>query len=107
MKFKQTYKDYQYEEYTLPVVWKNKNIKIVVGMKYHTFLKYWESNGWAEYGDGFITKGFNITNFEMKLNRKDTRAECAKLMVKIEEDPMAVIENLDDFYKNLILEEAK
>lgn len=104
MEFKQTNKDATSECYEMELIWKGKNIKIIVAMQYHTFLKYWESAYHVGYGERTITPGISISNWEVKLNRKETRKACEAKIIWIKENPIEVIEELDDFYKKSIME---
>jgi len=105
MKFIKTEKTATNEKYELQHTWKGRSVKIVVGMRYHTFLKYWSASYWVEYNDNYATSSTNISSWDsnIQLNRKDTRLECAKQMIIIEENPDKVLESLDEFYKGLVL----
>ena len=95
-KFELIKKSYKEEVYQMVYSWNNIPIKISVNMVFHTFLKHWTT---YVYVSGYVF-GVEIKDtIKNSDTRKEARGIAIKLMNKIEKDPEAVIDSVDEFHK--------
>lgn len=100
-KFELISKNYKDEIYELVYTWNDTPIKITVNMLFHTIRKYWST---YVYVAGYVF-GIQVDRMhEISYRRNEARDITIKWMSKIEKDPKALIESIDDFHKKSFLE---
>lgn len=99
MKFKLTEKTYRKEKYeSSSFQWKNKRIKFIVRMWYHTKLKYWDVAYELRYGKDFLW-AIAIKSKGM-LNKREAREFTKEYMREANYND---VEKLSSFYKKSII----
>ena len=95
-KFELIKKSYKDEIYQLIYQWNGIPLKISVNMVFHTLRKHWTTYA---YISGYVFGVDLQDTIKNSDTRKEARGIAIKLMNKIEKDPEAVIDSVDEFHK--------